>query len=257
MNDRRSLAARDASSRGNMDVWEGGTQRLLALLRSATEVLLQIWAQRNACTVNCVPRPNPNPPVTKTLPAVLLIAVATTVGAQSIKLTIDPKSKLTILGTSNVHKWDCSTSTLRSTIEAPRAAAPNVGKEVTHGKVTIPVASLDCGEKKMNENLRKAMDAEKFPNVEFEMTSYTAAAVAKTASVYEASIRGSLTIHGVTKPVEIKATVTPDGNGGVRLEGSTEVRTPDYGVERVKAMLGTIRTGETVTIVLSLIANQP
>ena len=175
--------------------------------------------------------------------------------AQSIRLDIDPGSKLTINGTSNVHKWDCSTSSFNAVIDAPKSAAADVGKQITSAKISIPVSSLECGEKKMNENMRKAMHADQHPNVDFTMSGYTATPAANGASAVV--VKGSLTINGVTKPVAIKGTATPDGKGGVRLEASTELHTPDYGVARVTAMLGTIRTGEDVTIVLSLIASQP
>lgn len=186
---------------------------------------------------------------------IALAAVTSSAAGQPDRLRIDPRSKITILGTSNVHKWDCSTSAFTAIIDAPHAPGGDIGKEVTKIDVTIPVKSLDCGERKMNENLRKAMRVEQHPNVEFSMTSY--ATGAKTAGAYEATIAGRLTINGVTKPVELKATVTPDGKGGVRAEGSTEIRTPDHDVAPVKALLGTVRTGERVTIVVTIIATHP
>ena len=184
-----------------------------------------------------------------------LVAVTTPAPGQSVRLRIDPASKITVLGTSNVHKWDCSTSTFTAVIDAPHVTGNVIGKEVTRLDVTIPVKSLDCGERKMNENMRKAMRMDTHPDITFSMTSY--AASGKTGGAYEATIQGNLTINGVKKPVELKATVTPDGNGGVRAEGSTELNTPDFGVAPVKALLGTIRTGERVTVVLTIIATHP
>ena len=199
--------------------------------------------------------PTQVPNFMRSLAPLLVAFVAPGLFAQSVRLNVDAGSKITILGTSNVHKWDCSTSSFTTTLEALPAPPAGGRREVTRLRVIIPVASLDCGEKKMNENLRKAMNAEAQPYVTFEMTSYDATPV-KAEGGYGATVKGSLSINGVTKPIQIKATVSPDGKG-VRAEGSTEIHTPDYGVAPVKAMLGAIRTGATVTVVLTLIATQP
>lgn len=193
--------------------------------------------------------------ITRLVTLVALAALASSARAQSVRLRISPASKITVLGTSNIHKWDCSTSAFTAVIDAPHVTGNVIGKEVTRLDVTIPVGSLDCGEKKMNENLRKAMHADVHPDIQFSLTSY--AAPDKTGGAYEATIKGNLTINGVTRPVTLKATVMPDGKGGVRAEGSTEIRTPDFDVPPVKALLGTIRTGEVVTVVLTIIANHP
>jgi polyisoprenoid-binding protein YceI len=138
----------------------------------------------------------------------------------------------------------------------PGTGGAPLGQAATAIDVTIPVANIDCGNKGMTENLRKAMDASRHPTVRFRMSSYSAAKAAG-GSAYEGTLKGTLTIKGTEKPITMKATVTPDGSGGVRAEGSTELETTEYGVPAVKALMGTIKTGTRITIVVTLNARQP
>jgi polyisoprenoid-binding protein YceI len=186
--------------------------------------------------------------------ATLLLLAAAPLGAQATQLQIASNSKITIFGTSNVHNWDCSTSDFDVKIEVPASARADLGKEVSAIDVTIPVDKIECGHKGMADNMRKAMDAKKYPTIRFRSTSYTAMP-AKSGDAYEATIKGTLTIHGVDKPATLKATVWPDGKGSARAEGSTEIVTTDFGVQPVKALMGTIRTGDRATIVLTLHAH--
>src|SRR5215212_8469110 len=48
-----------------------------------------------------------------------LLALATPAAAQPTRLRVSPTSKITILGTSNVHKWDCSTAAIDAKIDVP------------------------------------------------------------------------------------------------------------------------------------------
>jgi polyisoprenoid-binding protein YceI len=173
--------------------------------------------------------------------------------AQKIKGQLAPGSRIVISGTSNVHKWDCSTTKFTADIEAPASAPNEVGRMVSALEVTIPVRDIDCGNGGMTSNLRKAMHADQHPDVRFRMSSYEASAMSGGTS-YDAVLSGQLTINGVEKPIQVRATVTPDGRGGVRAEGSVDLRTTDYDVQPVRALLGSIRTGDRVTIILTVVA---
>jgi polyisoprenoid-binding protein YceI len=172
---------------------------------------------------------------------------------QTVRGQIAPGSRIVINGTSNVHKWDCFTTRFTAVIEAAASPPSEVGKALGALDVTVPVRDIDCGHGGMTSNLRKAMHADQHPDVRFRMSSYEATAV-RGGAAYDATIAGMLTINGVEKPVTVKATVVPDGKGGGRAEGSVDIRTTDYGVKPVRALMGSIRTGDRVTVVLTVVA---
>ena len=192
--------------------------------------------------------------MTRPLVAFLLLAgVPLHMHAQQARLNVST-GKVTIAGTSNVHDWTCSTSTIAAAIMVPQAAPSELGKNVESINVTIPVKSLDCGKGQMTSNLVKAMHADQHPTIAYRMGSYSAR---PAAAGYQAAVKGSLTINGVTRPVTMNTTARPDGKGSVRVDGSTSFSTRDFGIEPVKAMLGAIRTGERVTITVMLAGSAP
>jgi polyisoprenoid-binding protein YceI len=59
--------------------------------------------------------------------------------------------------------------------------------------------------------------------------------------------RGNLTISGVTKQVQLTFKATVDGTK-VTLTGETELKMTTYNVEPPTALLGTVKTGDALTI---------
>lgn len=160
-------------------------------------------------------------------------------------------SKVAIEGTSNVHKWTCATESVTGNVTSSTSATSEVGKTVTAMTVSIPVKSLDCGNGGMTDNLRKTMHEGSQPTIRFRMTSYDAI---PHGEAYDAVVHGVMTINGVDRPVDLRATITPNGSGGASVVGSTPINTEDYGVKRVKLFMGTLRTSADVTITFRLTA---
>lgn len=97
--------------------------------------------------------------------------------------------------------------------------------------VDVPINTLRSTIAKLDEEFQSAMffDAAKFPTAHFESTSVTVSG--KTAKV-----AGNLTIHGVTKPATIDATLLATGNGPmskkptVAFQGVTHIKRSDFGL---------------------------
>jgi hypothetical protein len=189
------------------------------------------------------------------LVAILLLAgAAVSAHAQTTRFQVT-SGTITVLGTSNIHDWKCSSSAVNPTVMVPASSGTEMGKSVASISLTIPVKSLDCGNGQMNTNLAKALHADEHPTIVFQMVSYTGRAA--TAGGYQATLAGSLTINGVTRPVTLSGTARPDGKGSLRGEGTTSFSTTDFGVQPVKALLGTIKTGDRVTIEAMITGSAP
>lgn len=98
-------------------------------------------------------------------------------------------------------------------------------------KVTIQTKSIDTRNDQRDEHLRSAdfLDVEQFPEVTFASTGV------KDKGDGEFVLAGDLTIHGVTRPVELEvsyAGVSPDPWGGTRIgfEAHTEISRKDFGL---------------------------
>lgn len=108
--------------------------------------------------------------------------------------------------------------------------------------ITIPVKELRTGIDKRDEHLRSDawLDEEKFPSITFEAASFDVSAKNREKGLYEATVKGTLTIHGVAKELtttakiaavpEKAAKVLGDGKW-VRVTTAFDVRLGDFGIK--------------------------
>ena len=97
-------------------------------------------------------------------------------------------------------------------------------------EMELDAASIDTNEAKRDAHLRSAdfFDAEKFPKIFFRSSHIEQ----KGDSV---TLNGSLTMHGVTKPVTLKGEFStpvtdPWGNSRAALEVSTKINRKEWGL---------------------------
>ncbi|HTA26291.1 MAG TPA: YceI family protein, partial [Bacteroidia bacterium] len=62
------------------------------------------------------------------------------------------------------------------------------------------------------------------------------------------SAKGTLTIAGVTKPIDMLIKVSAPNQGYLTFEGSQTIKMTDYGITPPTALLGTMKTGNEITI---------
>jgi polyisoprenoid-binding protein YceI len=178
--------------------------------------------------------------------AIMLVATAATLGAQNAKVTLASTSTIRVDGTSNVHAWHLATSTFTS--EIAMAAPGNPGSTVEAVTLSIPVTSLKSGKGGLDKNAYKAMNAEQHPAITFRLTSYAAE---PQSGAVAARVGGMLTVNGVERPVTLEATLSGEP-GALQAVGTTKFKMTDFGIKPVTALMGTIRTGDEVTIKFDL-----
>lgn len=174
--------------------------------------------------------------------AILVVASAAALGAQTAKVSLAGTSTIRVEGTSNVHAWHLATSTFTSSIEM--AAPVTAGSTVQAVTLAIPVTSLKSGKGGLDKNTYKALNAGQHPTITFRMTSYAAE---PKDGAFAAKVGGMLTVNGVTKDVTLLATISGEP-AALQAVGTTKFNMTDFGVKPVTALMGTIRTGNEVTI---------
>ena len=106
--------------------------------------------------------------------------------------------------------------------------------------VTIPVQSVDTTVPKLDGELKSAQwfDADKFPNATFRSTR-----VVRTGA-NTANITGNLTLHGVTRPVTLKARLIGSGTNPldkmftVGFEATGTIVRSEFGVKQYVPLVG-------------------
>jgi len=123
-----------------------------------------------------------------------------------------------------------------------------------HG--TVKVASVDTGEPQRDGHLLSAdfFDAENIPEITFKSTSIT------PTGDDEFQITGDFTIHGITHPLTLDATVEgtetdPQGNDRVGVSAAAQINRSDYDMKFNMALgSGNVVVSDKVKILLEISA---
>lgn len=158
-------------------------------------------------------------------------------------------SKLTVFGTSNVHDWD-----MKAEKQSGKMTLDLTGKpQITQLKVSIVAESLKSGKGGMDKNAYKALNTDKFKNISFELKEVKSISEVGSGT-YKVSAMGDLTIAGVTKRTELDFAMEVTSTRAV-LKGKKKLKMTDYGVTPPRALLGTITTGDEITIEFNTVLN--
>jgi len=152
-------------------------------------------------------------------------------------------------GTSNLHDWEMKAVSGTS-------AASFV---VTNGKVTslsslnfsLPAKNLKSGKSAMDKNTYKALNTDANPNISFVLTSATV--VSTGGNNYKLNCQGKMSIAGKTNKTELVATgIYNPADKSFTVTGVKKMKMTDYNVKPPTALLGTIKTGNDITISYNL-----
>ena len=113
--------------------------------------------------------------------------------------------------------------------------------DATSGKVefAVLIKAFNFEKALMQEHFNENyMESNTYPKALFkgEIKGVTAAQLAK-AGTYPVEVSGTLTIHGVERPLTTKGTITVDAKGGILAESAFNVKPEDHGIE----VPGTVR----------------
>ncbi|MGS2765249.1 YceI family protein [Sinomicrobium sp. M5D2P9] len=163
---------------------------------------------------------------------------------------VSSESKLQVLGTSNLHDWELEATSFQG--KGTISAEENLLKSVENLSFTLAVEGLKSGKGGMDKNTYKALKSKDHKEISFRSDKATAIKETGTGQ-YQVEIPGNLTIAGVSKKVSLTLTVVLQDK--IHLSGSTDIVMTDYGVEPPTALLGTVKTGEKVTVKFEMTYN--
>jgi polyisoprenoid-binding protein YceI len=201
--------------------------------------------------------------MTRTQLLALTTALTTTLAAQAVaqtRMSVQPASKLTVAGGSNVHAWACQGATFLTAIEMDSSyltrPMTELAKPIAKVSVIIPVKSLKCGNGKMDENMYKALNANQFPEIKYVLESYEIDAALSTVDGFAAKTVGNLTVAGKTVRVEIPLSAMRKAGGSISGEGSLKLKMTDFGIKPPVALLGTLRTKDEISIAFQVLLDK-
>lgn len=156
---------------------------------------------------------------------------------------------IVVAGTSNLHDWTANAEKVNGNF---KVKVEN-GKIAAVNAVDVKVDTKSLKSSKggiMDSKIQDALDAKKNPTISFKSTSGT---VNEKSGAYKITASGVLTIAGVSQNINVDALGKVLPNGDIEFTGTKKIKMTDYKVDPPTAMLGTLTTGDEVTLTFKIV----
>lgn len=189
--------------------------------------------------------------ITKTLLSLLFMLVIATpqVFSQTYNLN-NQASKLTVSGTSSLHDWDIDAEQQKGQLVLNSSGDLKIEKL----NFEVVAESLKSGKGGMDKNTYKALDSKKHKSITFQLLNVKEMKSSGNDG-YKIEVIGNLTIAGVTKKTNINFDMGVSSTK-VTLNGKKTFKMTDFGIDPPKALLGTITTGDEITVTFNSVLNK-
>lgn len=166
-----------------------------------------------------------------------------------VKYTNKNAANLIISGTSTLHDWDMKSS--QGICEAIFSFNSAGALTAVNGlSFHTQANALKSGHDAMDKNAYKALKTDKNPSISFVGSSATVSPMGGTDFLVKSN--GKLTIAGATLDAEVSATCKVNADKSISVMGSKKISMKDFSMIPPSFMLGTIKTGNDVTLKFDL-----
>lgn len=170
------------------------------------------------------------------------LAAAQAVGVDTARSSIKVKVEKTGLFSAFAHNH---------TIEAPLASG-QLDTEKRAAALTFNAKAMKVLDEGVKDSERadidqtmksdKVLDANRFPEIRFVSTSIT------PQSDGRFQVRGDLTLHGTTRPVEIPISFSKD-----RYSGTVKLKQTDFGIVPVSIAGGAVKVKDVIEVIFEIV----
>ena len=150
-----------------------------------------------------------------------------------------------VTGTSTLHDWEIKSAKGQAEVAFELASEKLTG--ISGLNFSVPAESLKSGNSMMDNNTYKALKTDKFKTINYVLTSGSVAAV--DGNTFQIKTSGKLTIAGTAKETDLVATAKYNAaDKSYTITGSKKIKMSQWGVKPPTVMMGTIKTGDDITI---------
>ena len=150
-----------------------------------------------------------------------------------------------IEGTSNIQSWTAEVEKVSGsfsfTLENRRIT------DIHDVNLKIDASSIKGSEgRRMDSKIYEALDTSSHPTISFVLRDVIS--LAENPGTFRISTRGVLTIAGVSRVVNLDTVGRVLPNGDLEFTGSQTINMSDHRISPPTALLGTLKTGDEVTL---------
>lgn len=202
--------------------------------------------------------------------AAVLVLAASSPGASETLFTPGAASRLILDGSSNVTDWRCSGTTLDAelTVAAPIGKINAVMDRIEDGNIgvwmhdpaagrfpapkfrlRVPVSSLRCGNPMMERDMSRALKADVYPSIEFQLTGLRGGVHHDIdRNTYSARIAGELVLAGSRREVELDIVASRTAPNRFRIRAELPLRMTDFGITPPTALFGMVKARNELVV---------
>jgi polyisoprenoid-binding protein YceI len=179
--------------------------------------------------------------------------------AEMAPLNISAASSIEIDGTSTLHDWTVDAEEFSVNFKVPQSWTKGLDfwnpEEVEELTVNVPVEFLVSGKSGMDKRMYKALESDDHPEIIFEHTDMHIddAEIEQIRGAKTLNIDGNLTVAGETRPVTLNVLGEILETNALKFSGQYTLNMTDFDVDPPSALLGTIKSGDEITIRFDII----
>ena len=118
------------------------------------------------------------------------------------------------------------------------------------GQVEAAVNTLKTGNGLRDKDMMKALDADSFPTMRFDL--HGVSEQHQEADSVVVTLSGQMTLHGMTRDVSVPALIR-FGKDGVQVTSTFPLNVRDYGVTRLSRMLGAFKMNPDIVVHVDIV----
>ena len=148
-------------------------------------------------------------------------------------------SKMSILGTSTLHDWESNVE--EATGELTLDIDGNQLRSLNSLSLTVTVKSIKSGKSGMDKNTYNALKEKEYPQITYQLSSV------ENITANDLKVSGELSIAGVTNTKELISQYVIEDQSVV-FNGAITFNMSEFDIKPPTALMGTIKTGDEITI---------
>lgn len=185
----------------------------------------------------------------------LLLVGTTTAAAQTqYQYVVDPASRFWIEGSATTGGFTCEADDVDG---YGRVVAPQPASEATQEaqiELSVPVQTFDCGNRRMNDDLRAALQSKQHPVIQYTLDEVQTIAEPTADAPYRLLATGKLTIAGTERSVTVTLNGKALADGRMEATGEVPLQMSDFGITPPTALLGLVRVRDDIQVRFQLLA---
>lgn len=181
----------------------------------------------------------------------VFLNLVTPLTSNRISYSIKENSSLTLMGSSNINSFQCTTyeNISKGFIYIITEDEQDYVK-FANAILKINVKSFDCGNQIMNKDLYKTLNANESPTIDVELlgaSPLTSGKILKSGDGrFVADV--AITLNGNSKADQLVIQWEKTGYNVYRFTGNKELKMSDFDIESPVAALGLIKVRDEITI---------